>query len=302
MIQRFRCLLLTATLLLLAAQCKKMETPAVSATNLTTSRSVALPRVAAKVPAGGSLVKVSFRYTICHVFGGLNRAIIIRGDNSMPHTPVLIIPNDLTQVGLDALRKVTGRDPEIVGGKLEIALNNIGIQVVDSDGGLIQPALDLGEDFDALTPHLKAITAGKFSAVRSDLSDDIPDANNSPVVAYFVLSGGHLSADPQCSRAKLGVDADDRRFADVVSLTGTTPKPAVLQLRSKALPSWTTIAMKDSDVMDIRIENRPGSSTGHFPMHAKLADPNLSVVMPTITKTLSCEAGLAPGCSNTQWP
>jgi hypothetical protein len=253
----------------------------------------------ATVPAGGSLVKVAFQYAICHVFDGVNRAVVLRGDDQMKHAAFLVIPNDLTADGLTNLKTITGRNPSIVGGRLEIQLENVGVRVIDEANAAMQPALETGEDFDSLAPHLKMIGV-RFTAVRDELKNDIP-VSTDPIIAYFELNGGHLSADAQCSRAMFDAGPDDRRFADVVTLTGSTTKPAQLQLRSATQTSWTPVGFKHKDVLEVRIENRPDTTAGHFPIFLKLSK-DTTATLPVITKTLSCEAGLSPGCSNTQWP
>jgi len=263
---------------------------------------------AAKVPAGGSLVKVSFEGSICHVLGEdgkrINRAVVIRGEPKMVHDPQLIIPDDIDPSGATDLARALGLASLPGGdhGTLKLRLNRVAMRVVDSDGDqAIKPDLDFGPDFQYLVVKLKPLDSN-FKDVHADVTEDVPP-KDSPVVAYFQFNGGYVSSDVMCGRAAIGT-GPEVRFAKVVTVTGFTTKAAKFQIRTATTGSnWFTVPFRHSDVIEVSIVNEANPpAPEHFALNAKLA-ADTSVKMPKITQVPpDCQSGLSPGCSNTQWP
>src|SRR3954469_21013217 len=150
------------------------------------------------------------------------RALIIQGDASMPHVPLLVTEADIHE---DALAAATGQ-PVFCGqasGEATITcrvfIDGFDMQIVGSDGSRALPSLeeDTNKTFSRLTPHLSRVTGGKLL--------DVVTAPTPPpgIAGFFELTGGTLSACRFKASGYFVPDLDNeknRYFADVVSLNG----------------------------------------------------------------------------------
>jgi hypothetical protein len=210
------------------------------------------------------------------------RSIIVQGDGSMPHVPLLITGTDIDEATLAA---ATGQ-PVFCGvaagekdATCRVLIDKIDLRVVGSDGSSPLQALaeDAKKTFSNLTPHLSKVTSGT-------LLDSVTAATPpNGVAGFFELTGGTLSACALISAGYFVPDLDkekNRFFADIVTLSGNVDPSvtAVLQIRSKATQDqWMSVTHDTATPLKITIDNHAPrkkgtltASTHHFDLLKKL--------------------------------
>ena len=258
---------------------------------------------------GGSVIKIDFSGAISHIIGqSPQRAVAISDAHHATKLEIL----KPTQIGKDAtesealLQKAVG-DPTknkatCAGVCVVEPLDGLLIRVVDSAGGTIQPALNAGADFDLLVPHLEKAT--KMTTPDKNLKGDMPTGD---FTAFFELTGGTFSARPYCTPVALNPDNEGkgpRDFAQTVTLTGSTAKPAVLEFSNDG-KNWRPLAFKRATLVVLRLSNDPDishSDMAHFDLHEKIAEGTVPNYPKVAHAYDDCKAGSAVACGNSQYP
>jgi hypothetical protein len=185
---------------------------------------------------------------------------------------------------------------------------------------------DAQRSFECILPHLKSDSTG--TSAETDILAALllpePALPAAPARAFFEIDGGGtLSACPfQLSGFYNGNSAACRQFASDVYWTGTTKKMAVLQLRSALtsipdgsggfIPTWKTIEIGNTGLLDIGITNEPpaaiGMTSGHFALFNQVLGggkvPTITGCSIPVSVCVHCTGPrvVIPGCSDSAWP
>lgn len=234
------------------------------------------------------------------------RAVVLKGNSHHPHEFVIRLPE----------MKATETDLQFIGKDVECDKDKkAGCEITTIEEGItlsiaaMEPSLTPTLTFDTLVPSLgeangSAIPASKL---HGDLKKATPTTGG-PFLAYFDFTGGELSAVGFCGhgafkKAKTQ-DEVQRRFAETVTLLGTTPSAAKLTVTNNKGKS-VTFEFTHPDYVHIRIRNMPTSSSGsdHFPLYNQLFDLSAGISLPEVNTDKACKGkGTVVGCSDSQWP
>lgn len=292
---------LVAAAVVLLTGCKQESTPAVQETSpaSTTSASVS---VAATTAA--HIVQVDFYGLISHVMENNGaappRAVVLAGGaarTATEHIFTIVVPpvkdrNKLTFIGTPSCPQVT--DPCEVSGITAISLS-----IPALTGSITQSVT-----FTKFVPGLQDASGNTMpkADLQPELNAASPPAAGSPFLAFFDYTGGTLSAVPFCGLAEYDTGGAARRFAQVVTLTGTTASEPKL-VATKPDGTTETIEFVDPDYVSIEVHNRAkNSKMDHFHLFSGLSTK--SVTLPKIKKDKACSSakGTVIGCSDTRYP
>jgi hypothetical protein len=161
------------------------------------------------------------------------------------------------------------------------------------------PVSHLKSDFDHNVPHLR--DDANVKSLDGTILKDFPIKK---FRTFFEFTGGTLSAT-RCKK-KLKVryrngKTKDLTAADVVTLIGTTPTPAILEIRDST--GTRTLKFQSKDVRLI-IDNAPDKhheKDPHFHLHKNVGK---SPDFPFVVDAPECYPGrgVTVACGNTQWP
>jgi len=168
----------------------------------------------------GADVHIAFSGLICHVFDQAHppRAVVMRGNEAMPHRATLYISQSA----------IASSDIFLTceGGECTLDLTNVAMRFRSAGA----PQIDQDGSFDRLVPHLRPVTNGEMAELRSDVFDEVPSPA-SPVSASFELPSGRMSAVAYGENGRYEPDFEQRgvrQFAREVFLDGHVASPTLL--------------------------------------------------------------------------
>ena len=196
-----------------------------------------------------------------------NRALVIRGTDTMPHDAVLITPSD---IDVTALYEASGRQSFQCDSAVKVCrfhIDGMSLRVGTMNPNQPAPApLTIAASFSAFTPHMSCITYK--SSIDPSVYDPLPSG---AVVAYFEMTGGTLTACNFKTAAFFVPDIDlegDHYVTDIVTLDGSvssaaTGAVAALQVKSAATHGkWVPIGRRESLLLKLIVENHAHDSAG----------------------------------------
>jgi len=246
---------------------------------------------------------VEFGGAVVHLFNRINKAVALKIDGHKPE----LITSLLTAASRKKLKDEFGVDPQCDSKVCTFETKGLRVEIVASEGGEVLPAINTEQTIDLQVPHLRDIALDKVNHPFNRLSDDvIAPQPKGPVAAIFVYRGGTFRSHPfeVCKGdydPPVGVHTD---FTAGVTLDGLTTGPAVLEVSSAAHPTPVTLEFVSTNKILIGFGNSMFGSgcRSHLEFHNIIAFDD-KVKLPTVkTHGCVCIDGLAPGCSNTQWP
>lgn len=298
---RHKHMYLAAAAVVLLTGCTQESPPAVQETSPAATPS-ASNSVAATTAA--HIVQVDFHGLISHVMENNGaappRAAVLAGGAARSpeeHIFTIVVPpvkdrNKLKFIGTPSCPQVT--DPCEISGISAISLS------IPALTGSVTPSVT----FTTFVPGLQEASGNKMP--KADLQPELnaakPPAANSPFLAFFDYTGGTLSAVPFCGLAEYDNGGAARRFAQVVTLLGTTASEPKL-VATKPDGTTETIEFVDPDYVSIEVHNRAKQSKmDHFHLFGGLSTK--SVTLPKIKKDKACSntKGTVIGCSDTRYP
>ena len=290
--------------------------------------------VATTAPPETSRFSVDFSGIIVHVAHPaaaptLRRAVIVEANLFKPHSPMLYVPvpadpkerADL----IAALRSATGKIPRCGQDQCGVRIGGIAMRIRGNGKAPTTP-LDVDPSFTCLLPSLGYELKGPIkpdlvrtgTATRAELPSGAAlgyfEIENGKLEAYpFDSAGFYYPADQQCPT----VPSDPklcRQFADIVTWSGYTEDPAILEISSnKTSWKWTPIPIANRGRLMISVENLANDhvhTSEHFSLNEKmLSNTTLPQICPCAKAYEECKpAGgitainAVPGCSNSSWP
>lgn len=263
--------------------------------------------LAVAAQADMSHFRIEFGGAVVHVFSGnVRRAVAI---DVAHHVPVLI-----TSILTGASQKILKNtfradfDCETVSDACTIDMKGLRLWLAATDDGIFVPQIDEHTTFMLQVPHLKALALDKQNhpfIIHPDALDAQPKGK---IVAMFDFTGGKLTSTP-FSRCKSRYEPEvvqQTDFTSGVTLEGYTTTPVVLMVSSKAHPNPETLEFVFPNDVLIGFGNSfiagTGSCSSHLDLHVVAATDSQVTLPKIVTTGCVCMFGLAPGCSNTQWP